>query len=37
MLKGEVENDKILVMKVYFSNFWEYMQIDLWEWIKKER
>jgi len=35
--KGEFENDKILVMKVDFSNYWGRMQKDLWEWIKKER
>ena len=35
--KGEFENDKILVMKVEFSNYWGRMQKELWEWIKKER
>ncbi len=35
--KDEFENDRILVLKVDFTNYWGRMQKSLWEWIKKER
>ena len=35
--KGEFENDRILVMKVDFSNYLGRMQKDLWLWMKKDR
>lgn len=37
LTKGEFENEKILILKIDFSNYWGRMQKELWEWMKKER